>query len=151
MFESPVKILHTTISPCENERRIFNQAKTAYHNGAQVEILALKTPELSEISFFKEIMIKRIYIPFWRRGPLKFILFNIRLVISLLRSHYQILHAHDIWVMPGSVLANIFKKPEQVAKTSILSWSYLFFLKCSTACISEVAAERCPPPVSENR
>ena len=110
MFEPSVKIIHTTISPCENERRIFNQAKTASQHGAQVEILALKAPELPKISNLKKIIIKRIYIPFWRRGPLKFILFNIRLFIFLLRSNYQILHAHDIWVMPGSALANIFKR-----------------------------------------
>ena len=110
MFEPSVKIIHTTISPCENERRIFNQAKTASQHGAQVEILALKTPELPKFSNLKKIIIKRIYIPFWRRGPLKFILFNIRLFIFLLRSNYQILHAHDIWVMPGSALANIFKR-----------------------------------------
>ena len=110
MFEPSVKIIHTTISPCENERRIFNQAKTASQHGAQVEILALKIPELPKFSNLKKIIIKRIYIPFWRRGPLKFILFNIRLFIFLLRSNYQILHAHDIWVMPGSALANIFKR-----------------------------------------
>ena len=110
MFKPSVKIIHTTISPCENERRIFNQAKTASQHGAQVEILALKIPELPKFSNLKKIIIKRIYIPFWRRGPLKFILFNIRLFIFLLRSNYQILHAHDIWVMPGSALANIFKR-----------------------------------------
>jgi len=109
MFEPSVKIIHTTISPCENERRIFNQAKTASQHGAQVEILALKTPKLPKFSNLNKITIKRIYIPFWRRGPLKFILFNIRLFIFLLRSNYQIIHAHDIWVMPGSTFANFFK------------------------------------------
>ena len=41
MLDKTVKIIHTTISPCENERRIFNQVKTAEHHGARVEILAL--------------------------------------------------------------------------------------------------------------
>jgi glycosyltransferase involved in cell wall biosynthesis len=110
MFESSVKIIHTTISPCENERRIFSQARSAYNHGAQLEIIALKIPELPKISNYKEIVIRRISIPFWQGGPLKFILFNMRLFIFLLRSHYQVLHAHDIWVLPGSTLANIFKR-----------------------------------------
>jgi glycosyltransferase involved in cell wall biosynthesis len=110
MFETTVKIIHTTISPCENERRIFNQVNSALNHGASVEIVALKTPQLPKTSKLNKVKITRIYIPFWRRGPLKFILFNIRLFISLLRSDYKVLHAHDIWVMPGSVCANFFKR-----------------------------------------
>jgi glycosyltransferase involved in cell wall biosynthesis len=110
MLDKTVRIIHTTISSCENERRIFNQAITADQHGAQVEILALKTPQLKQLSSYKKVNIRRIYIPFWRRGPLKFILFNLRLFFLLLRSNYQILHAHDVWVMPGSVMANMFKR-----------------------------------------
>lgn len=110
MPKSVIKIIHTTISPCDNERRIFNQAITAYHQGYSVEILALKTPELPEISKVNQITIKRIAIRFWRKGPLKFLSFNIKLFFRLLKCDFHILHVHDLWVIPGSALANFFKK-----------------------------------------
>ena len=110
MSKSGIKIIHTTISPCDNERRIFNQAITARHKGYSVEILALKIPELPEISQENQILVKRITIRFWRQGPLKFLSFNLKLFFKLLKSDFHIIHAHDLWVLPGSTLANFFKK-----------------------------------------
>ncbi len=103
------KILHLTISPCDNERRIFNQALSASRRGWQVEILALKTPEVPETSLIENVIIHRLKIRWWRGGPLKFLTFNRKLFFRLLREPYDILHVHDLWVLPAAALAKILK------------------------------------------
>jgi glycosyltransferase involved in cell wall biosynthesis len=103
------QILHTTISPCENERRIFNQAFTALKNSYSVKILALKTPDVPEVSLLGNIEIRRISINNWEGGKLKFINFNIKLFFILLKEKYTILHVHDLWVFPASALSAIFR------------------------------------------
>ena len=104
------KIIHTTISPCDNERRIFNEALTASHNGYRVEILALKIPGLPEISLLENIVIRRLSVRRWQGGPLKFLSFNWKLFRRLLKSDFKILHSHDLWVLPASACAAFLKK-----------------------------------------
>ena len=104
------QILHTTISPCENERRIFNQALTALKNSYGVKILALKTPDLPEISLLGDIEIRRISINNWKGGKLKFINFNIKLFFMILKEKFSILHVHDLWIFPAAAFSAIFKR-----------------------------------------
>jgi glycosyltransferase involved in cell wall biosynthesis len=104
-----MKIVHTTISSCENERRIFNQAKTALKNGYRVEIFALQLPDLPLKMRLNEIILRRISIGSLSKGPLKFIIFNLKLLGLLIRADFNILHAHDLWVLPATALASMIK------------------------------------------
>lgn len=103
-------IIHCTISPCDNERRIFNEAFTASRNGYQVAIVALKTPDLPVYSTVNSIPLERIAIKNWQGGPLKFLLFNLKLFFSLMHKNFQILHCHDLWVLPAAALAVCLKR-----------------------------------------
>lgn len=104
------KIIHTTISPCDNERRIFNQALSASRQGFEVEIIALKTPDLPETALMESVVMSRLPIRRWRGGWLKFLTFNLRLLGKLLRTDFDILHDHDLWVLPGSAAAAVLKR-----------------------------------------
>jgi glycosyltransferase involved in cell wall biosynthesis len=103
-------ILHTTISPCDNERRIFNEAISAGKQGYRVEIIALKTPELPASSELNGIPLERISIKRWQSGPLKFLVFNFKLFRRLLGQDFRILHCHDLWVLPASAAAACWKR-----------------------------------------
>lgn len=106
----PIDILHTTISPCDNERRIFTEAISARNHGYQVGIIALKTPELPSNSKVNEIPLERISIKRWQGGPLKFLAFNYKLFRRLLGCDFRILHCHDLWVLPASAVAACLKR-----------------------------------------
>jgi glycosyltransferase involved in cell wall biosynthesis len=110
MKKEPIEILHTTISPCDNERRIFNEAFSALAAGFRTEILALKTPQVQEESLVDGLRIHRIKTRFWKGGPLKFLVFNWKLFWKLLRTKITLIHAHDLWVLPGSALVALLKK-----------------------------------------
>lgn len=103
------KIVHATISPCQDERRIFNEALSASRAGYLVEIYALKVPEVEEITLLSGVVIRRISIKFWKGGPLKFIIFNWRLSWKLIKEDFDILHLHDLWVLPAGALISFFK------------------------------------------
>lgn len=108
MKNSEIHILHTTISPCDNERRIFNEAFTAISHGYQVEIVALKTPDLPEESETDQLKIIRLSVKHWEGGPLKFLSFNWKIFRYLLKKKPAIIHAHDLWVLPASAAASLF-------------------------------------------
>ena len=112
-----MKIIHTTISDCENERRIFNEALTASRNGYEVKILSLKTPELKAHQFVGTVVLERIAIRYWQGGPLKFLSFNFKLFIRLLFEHFDILHVHDLWVLPASALVAIIRRKKLIYDT----------------------------------
>ncbi len=98
-------ILHTTISPCDNERRIFHEVETASGAGYRVFILALKTPDLPARELKGGVPIHRLPIPVWKGGPFKFLLFNLKLFFKLFGTTFDLLHCHDLWVLPASALA----------------------------------------------
>lgn len=105
-------IIHTTISPCENERRIFNEVISAEKSGYRVKILALHIPGIPEKDVISHSGIFRLFIKYWKGSPLKFIEFNCKLFFQLKREKFKILHAHDLWVLPATVMAAFFaKKP----------------------------------------
>ena len=107
-------ILHTTISPCDNERRIFNEAISAGKQGYQVGIVALKTPELPASSQLDGIRLERISIKRWQGGPLKFLAFNLKLFRRLLGYDFRVLHCHDLWVLPASAAAACWRRSRLV-------------------------------------
>lgn len=105
-------IIHTTISPCDHERRIFNEVISAEKAHYRVKILAIKTPGLPEEDRFRHTDIFRISIKHWAGSPLKFLSFNWRLFLQLRKQKFLILHVHDLWVLPAAVIAAlIFQRP----------------------------------------
>jgi glycosyltransferase involved in cell wall biosynthesis len=103
-------ICHLTINPIDYERRINNQAESSKRANHTVWILALGKP--GETSTFKKnkIPVRRIITAFHRGGPLKFIHFNMKVFLYLIPKHLDILHCHDLWVLPCAYLLRIFKK-----------------------------------------
>ncbi len=99
-------IVHTILSPCENERRVFNEAFTARWAGYRVEILGERTAGTEPQTRLEEgVEIRRLTLPRWARGPLRFLLFNWKVYRALRTRTFEVLHAHDLWVLPGSLAA----------------------------------------------
>jgi hypothetical protein len=86
--KTPYHIIHTTISPCDHERRIFNEVISAEKKDYRVKILALKTPGLPEKDRFRHTEIFRISIKHWAGSPLKFLAFNWRLFLQLRKEKF---------------------------------------------------------------
>ena len=114
MTTTHLDILHLTISPCDHERRIFNEAISASKKGFTVKIVALKTPDLPKEEQIENIPLTRISIKNWKGGPLKFLSFNWKLWRYIRKLNFTVLHVHDVWVLPAAVLANIFGKKKVV-------------------------------------
>ena len=107
-----IKILHVILSDAQNERRVFNQVRTALRNGYSAEVVGLKTPDVPAQEVVSGIPISRLTLRHWQGGPLKFITFNAKLFRELLHRDFDILHAHDLWVLPGAIAAvKLRKKP----------------------------------------
>ena len=102
-------ILHTTISSCRNERRIFNEVRTALDAGLSAKIVALKTPDTLPAENINGMRIQRIKVKKWQGGVRKFLAFNVKLFWHLLRQQFAILHAHDLWVLPATALAALLR------------------------------------------
>ena len=100
-----MQLTHITINPINYERRIINQARTALSAGNRVVIITIgrkREPATEETPFGS---LYRIRSPFISGGPLKFLHFNFRLFFLLRRIQADILHVHDLWVLPASTIA----------------------------------------------
>ncbi len=105
-------IIHLTISDCQNERRIFNQAFSAIQWGYSVQIIALHFPGIPVKENIHGVPIERLPIPHFEKGPLKFLEFNLKAFKYLLTNPPDIIHAHDLWVLPAAAMASfIHKRP----------------------------------------
>ncbi len=103
-------ICHLTINPIDYERRIQNQAGSASEAGYNVWIVALGKPFEKNLEKKKKYLLWRIHTPYYRGGPLKFLHFNWKLVLFLFKKRPDIIHCHDLWVLPSAVLPVIFTK-----------------------------------------
>jgi glycosyltransferase involved in cell wall biosynthesis len=103
-------ICHITINPIDYERRIQNQAGSASEAGYNVWIVALGKPFEKNQEKKKNYLLWRILTPYYRGGPLKFLHFNWKLVLFLFKKRPDIIHCHDLWVLPAAVLSAIFSK-----------------------------------------
>jgi len=103
-------ICHITISPIDYERRIQNQAGSASEAGYNVWIVAMGKPFEKNQEKKKKYLLWRIHTPYYRGGPLKFLHFNWKLVLFLFKKRPDIIHCHDLWVLPAAVLPAIFIK-----------------------------------------
>jgi glycosyltransferase involved in cell wall biosynthesis len=103
-------ICHITINPIDYERRIQNQAGSASEGGYAVWIVALGKSFEKNQEKKRKYLLWRIHTPYYRGGPLKFLHFNWKLVLFLFNKRPDIIHCHDLWVLPAAVLAAIFTK-----------------------------------------
>jgi glycosyltransferase involved in cell wall biosynthesis len=95
-------LYHLTISPIDYERRILNQMETAVRLGYRVEVCALGRPGEAKIESRDHFRLQRIFTVFYRGGPLKFISVNLQLFFLLLHRKSDLIHCHDLWVLPAA-------------------------------------------------
>ncbi|MFZ0388906.1 MAG: glycosyltransferase family 4 protein [Calditrichia bacterium] len=107
-------ITHATISPCDNERRIFNQARSAVRAGWQVQILARKLEGIAAEEIRDGYLIRRIPLRRNSGGPFMFLFFNLKLFWRLQRCKSGIIHAHDLWVLPACGTAVLLSRSKLI-------------------------------------
>ncbi len=103
-------LTHLTINPIDYNRRIINQASTAVNDNLLVLIICLGRRGELKYQTTSFGCVRRIISPFPKGGPLKFIHFNFRLFLLLLPERTDILHAHDLWVLPAAALISLIKR-----------------------------------------
>jgi hypothetical protein len=100
-----MKICHLTLNPIDLERRTFNQAEPTYLNNWQVVIVAdgqHTEPKRQQPTFGT---LQRINTEWFKGGPLKFILFNIKLLGVLLVNRYSIVHSNNLWTLSAAMMS----------------------------------------------
>lgn len=94
------KILFITIDPIEYRRRVLNQIAAAKQAGFAVQAISAAEYGKQYEKETEPCPIRRIYLPL-DSGPLKFILFNIKLFFKICFRHYAVIHARGLWTLPG--------------------------------------------------
>jgi len=105
-----MNILHITINPIVFERRIINQVKSGIEKLYKVSVMYLqKEDKNNEIprSDFEHIP---LYTSFHKGGPLKFLHFNWKVFQVGLKCQFDIIHAHDLWILPAATLLCVYRK-----------------------------------------
>ena len=105
-----MRICHITINPIDFERRIQNQAMSAHRAGHQIWVLAIGRLDEAKQEITKNYTLWRFRTRFYHRGPIKFLNFNLRIFFFLLFRRINIIHCHDLWVLPAAALLTLFKK-----------------------------------------
>jgi len=107
-------LTHVTINSIDYERRIINQAKSAVDGKFQVLVIAFgrRGEPVQEDKPYGNL--HRIISPFTVGGPLKFIHFNFRLLFLLQGTRTDIIHAHDLWVLPAAAVAAALKRTKLI-------------------------------------
>jgi glycosyltransferase involved in cell wall biosynthesis len=105
-----MRIVHITINPIDFERRIFNQAITGRKCKHKIWVIALGKPGEIHHERKKTFNLWRIPLRYFERGgPLKFLSFNIKVFFCLLFKSVDLIHCHDLWVLPSSAILSLFK------------------------------------------
>ncbi len=107
-------LTHITINSIDHERRIINQAYTAVSANYRVSIIAFGRKGESKSESRPYAHLKRIISPFINGGPLKFIHFNLKMFVLLWQEPPDIVHAHDLWVLPGAAMAAHLKNKKLI-------------------------------------
>jgi glycosyltransferase involved in cell wall biosynthesis len=102
-------ILYVTIEPIEYRRRILNQIETARQAGFEVEIFSLGEKGKDYEESIDRLNVNKITVPL-DKGPLKFIIFNLKLFFKFFLKKYDIIHFRGIWVIPAVILRQLFNK-----------------------------------------
>jgi len=96
------KILFVTIDPIEHRRRLLNQIAAAQKAGFAAEVISCA--EFGK-HYPKETVpfpIRRINLPL-DRGPLKFLLFNVKLFFIIWLKSYDVIQARGLWTLPAII------------------------------------------------
>jgi glycosyltransferase involved in cell wall biosynthesis len=105
-----MNLCHLTINIIDYERRIFNQIHSANKAGYRVQVFASGRPgeiKKEEKAGFSLYRIKTI---FHKGGPFKFISINLQLFFLLYARKYELIHCHDVWVLPAAAGVSWLKK-----------------------------------------
>jgi glycosyltransferase involved in cell wall biosynthesis len=109
-----MNILHITINPIVFERRIINQVKSGIEKLYTVSVMYLQKEDKNiEISTtdFEHIP---IFTRFFKGGPLKFLHFNWKVFQSGRKRQFDIIHAHDLWILPAATLLCVLRKKKLI-------------------------------------
>ena len=104
-----MRICHITINPIDYERRILNQAQSAIEVGYQVDIISLRLPGNEGGNTQLRPYVWPLETPFYKGGVLKFLHFNWKVFLFLIKKPLEIIHCHDLWVLPAAVILSLFK------------------------------------------
>jgi len=99
------KILFVSIDPIENRRRVLNQIEVAIEAGFDAEAISIGKKSQRHQTF----KLDHIFIPF-KKGPLKFLLFNFILFWRILFKKYELIHFRGLWVLPAILGRQIFNR-----------------------------------------
>ncbi len=89
-------ICFVTIDPIEQRRRFVQSVRTAQQAGFSVAVVSITTDEPQEWDF----PLTRINARF-KRGPLKFLIFNLKLLKWLRTKPCATIYARGLWVLPA--------------------------------------------------
>ena len=105
-----MNILHITINPISLERRILNQVRSAIQHSHVVSVMYQE--ESSEDSGItnRDYTPIPLRTPFHKGGPLKFMYYNWKVLRAGLNHEFDIIHAHDLWILPAATILSIWKK-----------------------------------------
>lgn len=98
-------ICHVTISDASHERRLENQIRLMNEMGMNSILFALRRDHLPEEENRGLTRIIRIGVHHPEGGKRKFLEFNWKIFRKLMSVHCHIIHLHDLWPMPGVILA----------------------------------------------
>lgn len=94
------RILFITIDPIEYRRRTLNQIAAAKEAGLKVEAISAAEYGKQYKKETKPCPVQRIYLPV-DRGPVKFIIFNLKVFFKICFCKYAIIHARGLWTLPA--------------------------------------------------
>ena len=143
-----MRIYHITINSIDFERRIHNQVETALEQDYKVGVIAYGKKGEKHSEHDNNFLLIRLKTGLINSGPLKFIIFNIKLFFTLFLRPVDIIHCHDLWVLPASAMLSLFKNSaliydahEYYAGLQIFNKRFIrkkIWLFCEWACIPVV-------------
>ncbi|KAA3614094.1 MAG: glycosyltransferase [Calditrichaeota bacterium] len=136
-------IFFISIDPLIHRRRVINQIETAKNMGWNVSAISVG-PHIQDKAGFPVFYINR---PF-KKGPLKFLHFNLKTFNILKKEKVDIIHARGLWVLPSILVFRFFKKfkliydaHEFFAGHELFQnhlWRRLTWLKLEKAAVSKI-------------
>lgn len=105
----PVKIFYLTMDPIEYKQRLQNQIELARALHFQVQAFSLAESGKACDDSGYPFPLQRIRIRF-KRGPLRFILFNFKAFAAMVFRRCDILHFRGLWVVPAVLFYRLFHR-----------------------------------------
>ena len=102
-----MNILHITINPISLERRILNQVRSAIQHSHVVSVMYLKEDSGKSGIANRDYTQIPLKTSFHRGGPLKFLQYNWKVLRAGLNHEFDIIHAHDLWILPAATILSV--------------------------------------------